>query len=51
VKQAIRSVPWLDDYLILAKSTSAPNRHVSYVFCGLRHNLDSINPTRILVAG
>ncbi|MFP1879779.1 PBSX family phage terminase large subunit [Lonsdalea quercina] len=52
VKQAIRSVPWLDDYFDIGeKYIRTKNRRVSYVFCGLRHNLDSIkSKARILVA-
>ncbi|AVG76142.1 DUF6246 family protein [Pantoea ananatis] len=52
VKQAIRSVPWLDDYFEIGeKYIRTKNRRVSYVFCGLRHNLDSIkSKARILVA-
>ncbi|STU44436.1 phage terminase [Klebsiella pneumoniae] len=52
VKQAIRSVPWLDDYFDIGeKYIRTKNRNVSYVFCGLRHNLDSIkSKARILVA-
>lgn len=52
VKQAIRSVPWLDDYFDIGeKYIRTKNRRVSYVFCGLRHNLDSIkSKARILLA-
>ncbi|WP_369788323.1 PBSX family phage terminase large subunit [Rouxiella sp. WC2420] len=52
IKQAIRSVPWLDDYFDIGeKYIRTKNRRVSYVFCGLRHNLDSIkSKARILVA-
>lgn len=52
VKQAIRSVPWLDDYFDIGeKYIRTKNHRVSYVFCGLRHNLDSIkSKARILVA-
>lgn len=52
VKQAIRSVAWLDDYFDIGeKYIRTKNRKVSYVFCGLRHNLDSIkSKARILVA-
>ncbi|TDB43196.1 PBSX family phage terminase large subunit [Photorhabdus luminescens] len=43
VKQAIRSIPWLDDYFDIGeKYIRTKNRLVNYVFCGLRHNLDSI---------
>lgn len=51
IKQAIRSVPWLDDYFDIGeKYIRTKNRNVSYVFCGLRHNLDSIkSKARILL--
>lgn len=52
VKQAIRSVPWLNDYFDIGeKYIRTKNRLVSFVFCGLRHNLDSIkSKARILLA-
>lgn len=52
VKQAIRAVPWLNDYFDIGeKYIRTKNRRVSYVFCGLRHNLDSIkSKARILLA-
>ncbi|CAQ85673.1 MULTISPECIES: PBSX family phage terminase large subunit [Photorhabdus] len=52
VKQAIRSIPWLDDYFDIGeKYIRTKNRLVNYVFCGLRHNLDSIkSKARILLA-
>ncbi|MDY7522466.1 PBSX family phage terminase large subunit [Photorhabdus sp. P32] len=52
VKQAIRSVQWLDDYFDIGeKYIRTKNRLVNYVFCGLRHNLDSIkSKARILIA-
>lgn len=52
VKQAIRSVPWLDAYFEIGeKYIRTRNRRISYVFCGLRHNLDSIkSKARILIA-
>lgn len=52
VKQAIRSVPWLNDYFDIGeKYIRTKNRLVNYVFCGLRHNLDSIkSKARILLA-
>ncbi|QXF35233.1 terminase [Photorhabdus luminescens] len=52
VKQAIRSVSWLDDYFEIGeKYIRTKNRLVNYVFCGLRHNLDSIkSKARILLA-
>lgn len=52
VKQAIRSVPWLNDFYELGeKYIRTKCRSVSYVFAGLRHNLDSIkSKARILIA-
>lgn len=52
VKQAIRSVPWLDAYFEIGERyIRAKNRRVWYTFCGLRHNLDSIkSKARILLA-
>lgn len=52
VKQAIRSVPWLDAYFEIGeKYVRTKNRRVSYVFAGLRHNVDSIkSKARILIA-
>ena len=52
VKQAIRSVPWLNAYFDIGeKYIRTKCRKVSYVFCGLRHNLDSIkSKARILLA-
>lgn len=52
VKQAIRSVPWLADYYEIGeKFVRTRNRRVSYVFAGLRTNLDSIkSKARILIA-
>lgn len=52
VKQAIRSVPWLDDYFEMGEQfIRTKNRRVSYVFAGLRTNLDSIkSKARILIA-
>ncbi|EMT6577441.1 phage terminase large subunit [Providencia rettgeri] len=52
VKQAIRSVPWLDDYFDIGeKYIRTKCKKVSYVFCGLRHNLDSIkSKARVLLA-
>ncbi|EMQ5756763.1 PBSX family phage terminase large subunit [Proteus mirabilis] len=51
VKQAIRSVPWLAaNFDIGEKYIRTIDRNVSYVFCGLRHNLDSIkSKARILL--
>lgn len=43
IKAAIRSEPWLEDYFELGeKYIRTKNRRISYVFAGLRHNLDSI---------
>ena len=52
VKQAIRSVPWLDAYFEIGdKYIRTKNRRVWYAFAGLRHNLDSIkSKARILIA-
>ena len=52
VKQAIRSVPWLDGYYEIGeKYVRTKNKRVSYVFAGLRTNLDSIkSKARILIA-
>lgn len=52
VKQAIRSVPWLNDFYELGeKYIRTKCRSVSYVFAGLRHNLDSIkSKARVLIA-
>jgi len=52
VKQAIRSVPWLDNYFEMGeKYIRTKNRLVSYVFVGLRHNVDSLkSKARVLLA-
>lgn len=52
VKQAIREEDWLADYFEIGeKYIRTKNRRVSYVFTGLRHNLDSIkSKARILIA-
>lgn len=52
VKQAIRSTPWLNDYFDIGeKYIRTKCKRVNYVFCGLRHNLDSIkSKARILLA-
>lgn len=52
IKQAIAEEPWLDAYFDVGeKYIRTRNRRVSYVFTGLRHNLDSIkSKARILVA-
>lgn len=43
IKAAIRSEPWLESYFDLGeKYIRTKNRRISYVFAGLRHNLDSI---------
>lgn len=51
VKQAIRAVPWLAaNFDIGEKYIRTLDKRVSYVFCGLRHNLDSIkSKARILL--
>lgn len=52
IKQAIRSVDWLNNYYELGeKFIRTKNRRVAYAFTGLRHNLDSIKgKSRILLA-
>lgn len=52
VKQAIRGVPWLNAFFDIGeKYIRTKDRRISYVFCGLRHNLDSIkSKARILLA-
>lgn len=52
IKQAIRSVGWLNDYYDIGeKYVRTKNRRVAYAFTGLRHNLDSIKgKSRILLA-
>lgn len=52
IKQAIRSVPWLDAYFEMGeKYIRTKNRRVSYVFVGLRHNVDSLkSKARVLLA-
>ncbi|AQS50735.1 terminase [Paenalcaligenes hominis] len=52
IKQAIKSVPWLNAYFDIGeKYIRTKNKRVSYVFSGLRHNLDSIkSKARILIA-
>lgn len=52
VKQAIRSVPWLDAYFDIGDTyIRTRNKRVWYGFTGLRHNLDSIkSKARILIA-
>lgn len=52
VKQAIKSVDWLDDFFEIGeKYIRTKDRQVNYIFAGLRHNLDSIkSKARILIA-
>lgn len=43
IKQAIRSVPWLDEYFDIGELyIRTKNRRVNYTFAGLRHNIDSL---------
>lgn len=51
VKQSIHSIDWLADYYDIGQNyIRTKNGLVSYVFCGLRHNLDSIkSKARILL--
>lgn len=51
IKQAIRSIPFLNDYYELGENyIRTKNRLVEYTFAGLRHNLDSIkSKARILL--
>jgi len=51
IKQAIRSVPFLNSYYEMGENfIRTKNRRVSYGFAGLRHNLDSIkSKARILL--
>ena len=52
VKQAIRSVDWLNAYFDIGeKYIKTKNNLVSYIFAGLRHNVDSIkSKARVLIA-
>ena len=52
IKQAIRSVPWLNAYFEMGERfIRTKNKRITYIFCGLRHNLDSIkSKARILIA-
>ncbi|MGJ8524114.1 hypothetical protein R84981_002832 [Carnimonas sp. R-84981] len=52
VKEAISTLPWLADYFEIGeKFIRTKNKRVSYIFSGLRHNLDSIkSKARILIA-
>ncbi|QHJ83367.1 MAG: hypothetical protein [Caudoviricetes sp.] len=51
IKQAIQSVDWLNDYYDIGQHyIRTRNGLISYIFCGLRHNLDSIkSKARILL--
>ena len=51
IKQAIRSVPFLNDYYDIGETyIRTKNKCVYYSFCGLRHNIDSIkSKARILL--
>nr|UYL17236.1 MAG: terminase large subunit [Caudoviricetes sp.] len=51
IKQAIRSVPFLANYYEMGENyIRTKNKNVTYSFCGLRHNLDSIkSKARILL--
>ena len=52
IKQAIKSEPWLADFFEIGeKYVRTKCGRVSYIFAGLRHNLDSIkSKARILLA-
>ncbi|KIE87667.1 terminase [Actinobacillus pleuropneumoniae] len=52
VKQAIRSTSWLEPHFVIGeKFIKTKSGRISYVFAGLRHNLDSIkSKARILLA-
>lgn len=52
IKQAIRSVDWLNEYFDIGeKYIRTKNRRVNYIFTGLRHNIDSLkSKARILLA-
>lgn len=51
IKQAIKEVPFLNDYYELGESyIRSKNRRIEFLFAGLRHNLDSIkSKARILL--
>ena len=51
IKQAIQSVDWLNNYFDIGQHyIRTRNGLISYIFCGLRHNLDSIkSKARILL--
>jgi phage terminase large subunit len=52
VKEAIRSVPWLDAYYEMGeKYIRSKDRRIHYAFAGLRHNIDAVkSKARILRA-
>ncbi|WP_236266416.1 phage terminase large subunit, partial [Escherichia coli] len=52
IKQAIREEPFLNNYYEMGENyIRTKNRRVTYSFCGLRHNLDSIkSKARILLS-
>lgn len=52
IKQAIRSIPFLNDYYDIGeKYIRSKNRMINYLFTGLRNNLDSVkSKARILIA-
>lgn len=52
VKEAIRSVPWLDAYYEIGeKFIRSRDRRIAYAFAGLRHNIDALkSKARILRA-
>lgn len=52
IKQAIQSEDWLNNYFDIGeKYIRTKNRKISYIFTGLRHNLDSLkSKARILIA-
>ena len=52
VKSAIRSVPWLENYYEIGERyIRSKDGRITYVFAGLRHNLDSIkSKARLLLA-
>lgn len=52
VKKAIKSVPFLNAYFEIGERyIRTRNRRIDYIFCGLRHNLDSIkSKANILLA-
>lgn len=52
VKDAIRSVPWLDAYYEIGeKFIRSRDRRINFIFAGLRHNIDAVkSKARILRA-